>query len=141
MGVVGCNDFLTGGELGTDPNNPPEATNSQLFVGAQASLWTLTLADPARYGAVFVQQYTGGGLGYLAIEEYDLDESTTNSTFTGIYTGGGLVNPATAGKTRRRGRSISQAQASRRCSSDRRRLFGDIVYSKVSGTRTGAREH
>ena len=137
LGVVGCNDFLTGGELDTDPNNPPQATNSQLFVAAQASLWTLTLGDAARYGGVFVQQYTGGGLGYLAIEDYDLDESTTNGLFTGIYTGGGLID-------------IRRLEANLEESGDQRFLgqaqvlealligtaadiFGDIVYSAAYG--------
>ena len=137
LGAVGCNDFLSGGDLDTDPNNPPAATNSQLFVAAQASMWALHLSDPARLGAVFVQQYTGGGLGYLAIEEYDLDESTTNGIFTGIYTGGGLIDiRRLQANVREAGDSIYLGQAQvlealvMGAAAD---IFGDVVYSAAYG--------
>lgn len=89
--AVGCNDFLTrGDELNRDPNRPTTVTPSQLFVGVQSASWALLESDPARYAGLWTQQFTGGGIQYEPIYNYEIDESTTNGFFQSVYTGGGL---------------------------------------------------
>ncbi|HMI47716.1 MAG TPA: hypothetical protein VK481_03515, partial [Gemmatimonadaceae bacterium] len=39
VAVGGCNNFLTSGEAGTDPNRQIVATNDQFFVSTQENLW------------------------------------------------------------------------------------------------------
>jgi len=91
--AVGCGDnFLTGGELSTDPNRPTQATSSQLFVGIQASVWSLLSSDMARITSMWAQQLTGSNLQYVDIYNYGISEQTTNGFQQGLYTGGGLVD-------------------------------------------------
>src|SRR6185437_4387046 len=92
--VVACNsdNFLTGGELSTDPNRPTEATSAQLLVGIEAALYAQLQSDPARVPGLWAQQFLGGGIQYLAYYDYDISEQTTNGFQVSLYTGGGLVD-------------------------------------------------
>src|SRR5580765_4769668 len=91
--IAGCqNDFLTGGELSTDPNRPTQATSQQLFVGIQAATWAQVASDPARIGGLWAQQLKGANLQYIAFYDYDIGEQTTNGFQQSLYTGGGLVD-------------------------------------------------
>ncbi len=94
LSVVGCHgDFLTGGELDTDPNRPVVATSSQLFEGIEAQLWALLGGDPARVTGILAQQFTGGLSQYAALNDYyTIDANTTNGFQAGLYGGGGLVD-------------------------------------------------
>lgn len=52
-GTVGaCNNFLTGGELSTDPNRPTTGTPQARFEAIQPSLWALLSSDLARTTSV-----------------------------------------------------------------------------------------
>lgn len=86
------NDFLTGGELSTDPNRPTQATSSQLFVGIQAATWALLTGDLARVSSLWSQQFFGGIQQYDAYYRYDVSEQTTNGFHQSLYLGGGLVD-------------------------------------------------
>lgn len=91
--IAGCtNDFLTGGELSTDPNRPTQATSRQLFVGIQAATWAQLVSDPSRIAGLWTQQFKGGNIQYTALYDYDISEQTTNGFQQSIYTGGGLVD-------------------------------------------------
>jgi len=100
--LVGCDQFLTGTEEtepGIDPNNPSvgvaasTAAARLLFTGAQTSLLVLTGSDALRLTSLFSQQLEATGAAYEAIQlQYSINESTTNGVFTGLYTGGGLVD-------------------------------------------------
>jgi hypothetical protein len=133
--ALGCNDFLTGGDLSNDPNNPTKATNSQLFVGTQSFLWSFMESDAARLTGIFAQHFEGSGLGYLSIQTYDIDESTTNGLHQSTYLTGGLVDlrKLQAG-TRAVGDSIFTGMAQVEeamlvgTAAD---IFGDIVYSNA----------
>jgi hypothetical protein len=92
LGAAGCNDFLTGGDLTSDPNRPLAATSQQLFVGVQSNLWALLLSAPNRYAGLWTQQFLGGGIQYQPIYNYERDESTTNGLYQGLYVTGGLVD-------------------------------------------------
>ena len=100
--LVGCDQFLTGAEEtepGVDPNNPSvgvaasTAAARLLFTGSQTSLVVLTGSDALRLTSLFSQQLEATGAAYEAIQnQYSINESTTNGVFTGLYTGGGLVD-------------------------------------------------
>ena len=91
--VVGCNNFLTGGETSTDPNRQIQATNDQFFVAIQETIWAYWGSDPARLTGILAQQFHGVANQYGALEaNYSLDQSTTNGTHAALYTGGGLID-------------------------------------------------
>jgi starch-binding outer membrane protein, SusD/RagB family len=91
--ISACSDnFLTGGELSTDPNRPTQATSAQLFVGIEANTWAELESDMARITGMWVQQFTGSNLQYVDIYNYGVSEQTTNGFQTALYTGGGLVD-------------------------------------------------
>src|ERR1700751_839548 len=91
--IAGCqNDFLTGGELDTDPNRPTQATSQQLFVGIQAATWAQLVSDPARVSGLWTQQFKGGNIQYIEVYDNDISQETTNGFQQSLYTGGGLVD-------------------------------------------------
>ena len=90
--VTACGDYLTGGELSTDPNRPTTATTAQLFVGVQAGTWALLQSDMVRVTNMWAQQLLGTNLQYVDIYNYGVSEDVTNGFQAGLYTGGGLVD-------------------------------------------------
>lgn len=93
MTLTACGDnFLTGGELTTDPNRPTTATSAQLFVGIQPALWAQLTSDPARIAGLWAQQFEGGGVQYAAYYNYDINDQTTNAFQQSVYLGGGLID-------------------------------------------------
>jgi starch-binding outer membrane protein, SusD/RagB family len=91
--VVGCNNFLTGGETSTDPNRQIIATNDQYFVATQENLWAYWGSDPARLTGILAQQFHGIANQYGALEQrYSHDPTTTNGTHAALYTSGALVD-------------------------------------------------
>lgn len=89
---VGCTDFLTGGELTTDPNRPTEATNRQLFVGVQTAIWQYHASELTRLSQLWSQHAAGNAQQYLDYARYEIDESVTNTQHSGLYGAGGLVD-------------------------------------------------
>ena len=135
-GTVGaCNNFLTGGELSTDPNRPTSGTPQARFEAIQPSLWALLSSDLARTTSVWMQYLEGINFQYTSVNIYVHDESTTGGFQAGLYTGGGLVDlreiesEATA-----QGDSLLLGQAQvmegfmMGTGAD---LFGDLVYSQA----------
>jgi len=90
--ITACHDYLTGGELSTDPNRPTQATSGQLFVGIQANTWALLGSDMARITGMWAQQFIGTNQQYTDIYNYGVSEQTTNGFQQSLYTGGGLVD-------------------------------------------------
>jgi len=90
--VAACSDYLTGGELTTDPNRPTVATSQQYFVGAQSATWALLGSDPPRLAGLWVQQFEGGNIQYEAAYDYDITDQTTNGFHQALYTTGGFVD-------------------------------------------------
>ena len=89
---VGCSDFLTGGELDTDPNRPTEATNRQLFVGVQTAIWQYHASELPRLAELWSQHAAGNAQQYRDYALYEIDESVTNTQHSGLYVTGGLVD-------------------------------------------------
>jgi hypothetical protein len=132
-GAAACSNYLSGGELSTDPNRPLQATNSQLFLGVQSNLWAVLQSDPVRITSMWAQQFEGTGLQYVNIYNYGVSEQTTNGFHASLYTGGGLIDirrlqqQATAAHdTLFMGVSEVQEALLMGTGAD---LFGDLVYS------------
>ena len=130
-----CNNFLTGGELSTDPNRPTSSAPQARFVAAQTSLWALLSSDLARVTSVWTQQLEGINFQYTSVNIYVHDESTTGGFEAGLYTGGGLVDlREIESEARTSGDStlLGQAQVLEAfmigTGAD---LFGDLVYSQA----------
>jgi hypothetical protein len=92
--IAACNsdNFLSGGELSTDPNRPVQATSAQLFVGIQAGVWAQLESDPARVTSLWAQQLLGTNVQYIDIYNYGVSENITNGFHAALYTGGELVD-------------------------------------------------
>jgi len=130
-----CNNFLTGGELSTDPNRPTSATPQSRFEATQPSLWALLSSDLARVTSVWTQQLEGINFQYTSVNIYVHDESTTGGLQAGLYTGGGLVDlREIESESRTSGDSLMLGQAQvveafmMGTGAD---LFGDLVYSQA----------
>jgi hypothetical protein len=135
LSVAGCNDYLTGGELSTDPTSPLTATNKQLFVGVQSNTWALLGGDPARVAGLLTQQFEGIQSQYLSIYQYSINEQTTNGFHSALYGGGGLkdvrqlqANAIAQGDTLFLGIAQVQEALLMGTGAD---LFGDLVYSQA----------
>ncbi|HEX3159262.1 MAG TPA: SusD/RagB family nutrient-binding outer membrane lipoprotein, partial [Gemmatimonadaceae bacterium] len=135
VGVAGCNDFLTGGELSTDPNRPTTATSRQLFTGVQSNLWAFYASDMVRVTEMWAQQMQGNVGQYQNLFTYGVSEQTTNGFYAGLYIGGGLVDvrslqqsALTEGDTLFLGIAQVQEALLMSVGAD---LFGDVVYSEA----------
>ena len=134
--VVACGDnFLTGGELSTDPNRPTQATTTQLFVGVQSNIWAELQSDPVRITSMWAQQFTGTNFQYINIYEYGVSEQTTNGFHAALYTGGGLVDvrkieSQSAARHDSVFRGIAQVQEALLMGTGAD-MFGDLVYSQA----------
>jgi len=126
-------DFLTGGDLGTDPNRPSVATPSQLFMGAEAAIWALLGSDPARVTGMWAREFAGGQNQYQSIYNYLYDEGIQSGFNVGLYAAGGLVDIVRAQKITRDAQNFAflgilqvQEAITMGTGAD---LFGDLVYS------------
>jgi starch-binding outer membrane protein, SusD/RagB family len=140
IGVAGCNDFLKGGELTTDPNRPVVATLNQRFQGIESNVWAILGSDPPRTMGILAQQFFGAQSQYQALQTaYSVDPNTTNGLHSGLYASGGLVDiAALKSAAAEKGDSIylgiAQIQEAilMGTAAD---LFGDLVYKEaLAGT-------
>ncbi len=132
---VGCSDFLTGGELDTDPNRPTVATNRQLFVGVQTAIWQFHASELPRLAQLWSQHAAGNAQQYLDYARYEIDEGTTNTQHSGLYVTGGLVDARKlqagaeeAGDDLLLGVAQVQEALLMSVGAD---FFGDLVYSQA----------
>jgi hypothetical protein len=130
-----CNNFLTGGELSTDPNRPTSGTPQARFEATQPSLWALLSSDLVRTTDVWMQHLEGINFQYTSVNIYVHDETTTGGFQAGLYTGGGLVDlREIESESRTSGDSLMLGQAQVveafmiGTGAD---LFGDLVYSQA----------
>ena len=139
--VTGCKgDFLTGGELSTDPNRPSTATANQLFAGAEAAIWALLGSDPARVTGMWSRQFAGGQNQYQSIWNYVYDEGVQSGFTSGLYAAGGLVDIVRAQQVARDTKNyallgILQVQEAITMGTGAD-LFGNLVYSEALSNKT-----
>jgi hypothetical protein len=137
LGAAACNDFLTGGELSTDPNRPRAASDQQLFVGVQDNVWSLLGSDPPRVTSLWAQQLTGTLQQYDAIYNYGVNEQTTGGFHQALYVGGGLVDARRIQASAEAAHDstflgVAQVQEALLIGTGAD-LFGDLVYSQALG--------
>ena len=139
--LTGCkSDFLTGGELSTDPNRPSTATANQLFAGAEAAIWALLGSDPARVTGMWAREFAGGQNQYQSIWNYVYDEGVQSGYTSGLYAAGGLVDIVRAQKIAAELKNYSllgilqvQEAITMGTGAD---LFGNLVYSEALSDKT-----
>ncbi|HYN83026.1 MAG TPA: SusD/RagB family nutrient-binding outer membrane lipoprotein [Gemmatimonadaceae bacterium] len=91
--AAGCSDFLTGGELDTDPNRPLEpGSPNQLFVATQSAYWFNSTSEAVRAISMWMQQMAGTDRQYQSLALYDYVESEFDTPWIYVYGGGGLVD-------------------------------------------------
>ncbi|MBW3631213.1 MAG: SusD/RagB family nutrient-binding outer membrane lipoprotein [Gemmatimonadetes bacterium] len=137
-GSAGACDFL---EIsGTDPNIISEPTLASLFVSAQLRSFAFSEGQLARVSAVWTQQLAGVDRQFSLLDRYVFGEDEADDEFSGLYTGGGLVDI-------RRGRAFSDSVGCSQCSALFQiheaylfgmgaSIFGDLPYrgALVDGT-------
>lgn len=93
LAASGCNNFLKGGDLTKDPNNPLVASSQQLFAAVQSNMWLYQSSDLSRLTSLWMQQVTGAARQaqgqYLYI---GVVEGTFDGQFSQAYAGGGLLD-------------------------------------------------
>jgi hypothetical protein len=91
--ATGCNNFLKGGDLTKDPNNPLEASSKQFFGSVQSNLWQMQSGDLARLTSLWMQQVIGVQRQMKDEYEYQgVTEGTFDAEFARAYQGGGLLD-------------------------------------------------
>ncbi len=93
VAAAGCNNFLKGGDLTKDPNNPLAATPSQFFASVQSNLWLEQSSDLGRLTSLWLQQIVGDQRQQLGIYEFfGVTEGTYDGAFSQAYQGGGILD-------------------------------------------------
>jgi starch-binding outer membrane protein, SusD/RagB family len=94
VGTTGCRDFLTGGDVSQDPNNPPTATINSLMASVQANLFLTMEADLARTTCTWMQQCSGQAAEYLGVGNYTAtgDGDFWYFNWAAVYGGGGILD-------------------------------------------------
>jgi hypothetical protein len=93
VAAAGCNDFLKGGDLTTDPNNPVVGTSNQFFAGVQTNLWFFQTGDLARLTSIWFQQADGIDRQSAGISNgTGIVEGSFDGDFFNIYGSSGVLD-------------------------------------------------
>jgi starch-binding outer membrane protein, SusD/RagB family len=93
VAAAGCNNFLKGGDLTTDPNNPLNASPKQFFGSVQSNLWQMQSGDLARLTSLWMQQTVGVARQMLNEYQYNgVVEGSFDAEFARAYQGGGRLD-------------------------------------------------
>jgi starch-binding outer membrane protein, SusD/RagB family len=100
LGAVGCNDFLSGNGISTDPNNIDKLTRpGPLYIGIQAAQGVQFQSQLARNAAMYVQQVAGNSRQQIGYDRYAIDPITIDPYWTSVFGssralegGGGLLD-------------------------------------------------
>ena len=86
LGAVGCNDFLSGNGVSTDPNNISKLTRpGPLYIGIQAAQGVQFQGQLARNAAMYVQQVAGNSRQQIGYDRYAIDPVTIDPYWTSVY--------------------------------------------------------
>src|SRR5919107_6261122 len=86
LGVVGCNDFLSGDGIDRDPNNITRLTRpGPLYVGIQALQSVQFEGQLARSAAEYVQQIAGNSRQQIGYDLYGIGPSNIDGYFNSGY--------------------------------------------------------
>jgi hypothetical protein len=89
---VGCNDWLTGTGLTTNPNRPVVAGVSQLFEGVTVTQTVQQTGDLARLFSMWMQSMAGTDRQAIPLANYSFDEDAFSGDWSNVYAGGGLID-------------------------------------------------
>lgn len=136
LAAAACHgDYLTGGDLTSNPNVPSVASSSNLLVAIEENLYLYWSGSMARIGGIYAQQLAGVARQSGAQQVYAQDPTTTNGFHSGLYTAGALVDiqklqkqAAVQGDTLMLGIAQVTEGALMGFGAD---LFGDLVYSQA----------
>lgn len=104
LGMSGC-DIVEPTEV--NPNTIPDANIDQLFTGIQVNTWFIAEGQLSRISSIFTQQMTGTDRQFAGFQEYTIDETSADTEFNALYTGGGLVDLRNAiGQAEEAGRRV-----------------------------------
>jgi SusD/RagB-like outer membrane lipoprotein len=97
LGAAGCNEFLTGDKLSTDPNNPSRATIQTLLVGIQGGQFAFQEGTVPTMVCMWMQQCGATNGRYVEQAGRYVFGAGSNIGANGgdwaaIYTGGGLID-------------------------------------------------
>jgi len=103
LGTAGCNSFLTGDKLSTDPNNPATATIQTLLVGIQGGQFAFQEGTVPTMVCMWMQQCGATNGRYVEQAGRYVFGAGSNIGANGtdwatIYTGGGLIDMDTIAK-------------------------------------------
>ncbi len=103
LGTAGCNSFLTGDKLSTDPNNPAVATIQTLLVGIQGGQFAFQEGTVPTMVCMWMQQCGATNGRYVEQAGRYVFGAGSNIGANGgdwatIYTGGGLIDMDTIAK-------------------------------------------
>jgi hypothetical protein len=88
----GCQgDFLTGSQLSNNPNIPQVATNSQLFIGIHANVFSVYTNVLSRNPAVLAQHFQGLNL-LTALDQYIVTPASDEGVGQQLAGAGGLLD-------------------------------------------------
>ncbi|HXY30888.1 MAG TPA: SusD/RagB family nutrient-binding outer membrane lipoprotein [Gemmatimonadaceae bacterium] len=92
--ATGCNSFLEGTGITTNPNKPTNATADQLWVGVQAAQMAQWEAYPFNLLPLWAQQIQGVQRQWQNYAQYrsGTDNLTADPAWNGAYTGGGFAD-------------------------------------------------
>lgn len=90
--LAGCNNFLSGDKLSSNPNLPVSADRYLLLNGVQATQFASQTGAAARTYGIWTQQFSGTDRQYISVEEYDIIPDDFTGTFTSTYSSGGLID-------------------------------------------------
>src|ERR1700737_3579019 len=90
---TGCNSFLTGDKLSTDPNRPTSAQAAQLFVSSQVSAYYILTGHAARVLAMWSQQMAGTDRQYIGDDQSSGTEGLFGEFTRGLWGVGVLAPP------------------------------------------------
>lgn len=76
----------------SDPNAIPDATVDQLFAGIQVKSYFYATGQLNRVTSLWMRQMNGTDRQFVTLDRYILSESDANVEFSGLYTGGGLID-------------------------------------------------
>jgi hypothetical protein len=94
LAVSGCNSFLTGDKLTSNPNKPTSVTADQLFIGVQVAIMGSWETYPMNMLPLWAQQIAGVNRQWASYSNYGsgTDNITSDGLWTATYVGGGLAD-------------------------------------------------
>lgn len=124
---VGCNSFLTGDKLSSNPNKPVSASPDQLLIGIEVSLMANWEAYPMNLLPLWAQQIQGVQRQWQSYSNYGsgTDNQTADGLWKPIYGGGGLAD-------------IRRAEAELKATPGRDAMYGELQVIEALNMGTAA---